>query len=121
MNAGELLNELQAMLGEECFVQLTQAFGGTRLFIPKKLDEDHEIVRAIGDEAARRLSRRCAGATLRIPLAREQRALHYRGLGLSNAAIARKLGITETGVEKLFLRRPDAPAKGSALQFSLFD
>lgn len=116
MRDGELSNELLAMLGEDCFVALAQSFGGTRLFIPQKLGEDHEIVVAIGAEAAQRLSRRCAGATIRIPLAREERALHYRSHGLSNAAIARKLGITETGVEKLFLRRKDAPAKGSALQ-----
>jgi hypothetical protein len=121
MNRGELSNELLAMLGEDGFVQLTQAFGGTRLYLPYKLDEEHEIAVAVGIDRARRLSRRYAPAVLRIPLAREHRALHYRGQGLSNAEIARKLGITESGVDKLFLRRPDAPAKGSASQLSLFE
>jgi hypothetical protein len=119
--AGELSGELLAMLGEDGFVGLTQAFGGTRLYVPHKVDEDHEIAKAVGLVRALRLSRRFAPAVLRVPLAREQRALHYRGQGLSNAEIARKLGITESGVDKLFLRRPDAPAKGSANQLSLFD
>lgn len=114
----ELSGELLAMLGEEGFVALAQAFGGTRLVVPYKLDEEHEITKAIGMARATRLSRRYAPDQLRIPLARELRALHYRAKGLSNAQIARKLGITETGVDKLFRRRPDAPAKGS--QLSLF-
>jgi len=114
----ELSGELHAMLGDEGFAALTQAFGGTRLLVPRRLDEDHEIAKAIGIALAKRLSRRYAPDQLRVPLAREHRALHYRGQGLSNAEIARRLGITETGVDKLFRRRPDAPAKGS--QLSLF-
>lgn len=121
MRAGELSNELLAMLGDEGFAQLTQAFGGTRLYVPHKLDEQHEIAKAIGLHLAQRLSRRYAPAVLRLPLAREHRALHYRGKGLSNAAIARELGITETGVEKLFDRRADAPKKGSSAQLSFLD
>jgi hypothetical protein len=116
---GELTNGLKALLGDEAFVALAQAFGGTRLYVPATIDADHEIAQAIGLAAARRLSRRYAPDTIRVPLARNERARHYRAIGLSNAQIARKLGMAETGIDKLFARMTDAPAKGSA-QLSLF-
>lgn len=116
---GELSNDLKALLGEDGFVALAQAFGGTRLYVPTAIPADHEIAQAIGREAADLLSRRYSPATIRVPLARSERARHYRALGLSNAQIARKLGMAETGVDKLFARMADAPTKGSA-QLSLF-
>lgn len=97
-------------------MRFCQAFGGTRLYVPFKLADDHEIVAAIGRELAEKLSRRMAPWTFRVPLARRERALWYRDHEkLSNAKIARKLGITETGVEKLFGREalPDQRRKSS--------
>lgn len=111
--------ELETLIGEAAFVRLAEAFGGTRLYIPTKMTARHEIARAIGLEAAKTLSTRLAPDVIAVPLAREQRALHYRAVGRSNAQIARSLGITESAVEKLFRRRPDAPAKGS-VQLALF-
>jgi hypothetical protein len=111
--------ELVALIGEEALVRLAEAFGGTRLFVPVKMTARHEIAKAIGIEAARKLSDRIAPDVIRVPLAREQRARHYRGaLGLSNAQVARKLGIVEPAVNKMFARMDNVPAKGS--QLSLF-
>lgn len=114
-----LSNSLKALLGEACFVALAQAFGGTRLYVPRAIAADHEIAQAIGLDAARLLSKRYSPDTIRVPLARNERARHYRALGMTNAQIARKLGMAETGVDKLFARMVDPPAKGSA-QLSLF-
>ena len=112
--------ELEVLIGKEALVRLAEAFGGTRLFVPVKMTARHEIAKAVGIDAARKLSQRLAPDVVRVPLAREERAMHYRAaLGLSNAQIARRLGMTEGGVEKLFLRNPSAPAKGS--QLSLFN
>jgi len=47
-----------------------------------------------------------------VPLARELRARHYRERGSSNAEIALKLGMSETGVNRLFKAMPDKPVKG---------
>lgn len=117
---GKPVSELATLLGETAFVRLAEAFGGTRLYVPATMKPDHEIVRAIGADAAAILSDQLGGAaTIRVPLAREQRARHYRAQGRSNAQIARMLGMAETGVDKLFARMQDAPAKGSA-QFDLF-
>ncbi len=118
MSAG-LSAELKGLLGDDGFVALAEAFGGTRLYVPHKVDADHEISRAVGLERALRLSRRFSPSELRVPLAREERAVHYRVHGLSNRQIARKLGITETGVDKMFAKMEEKPVKGSA-QLSLF-
>ncbi|MES2987657.1 MAG: hypothetical protein V4808_07110 [Pseudomonadota bacterium] len=121
MHARALTEQLKSLLGEAAFVALAEAFGGTRLYVPHTIPADHEIARAIGIEAAARLSKRLAPDTIRMPLARELRARHYRAHNLSNAAIARKLGLTEGGVEKLFKRMDNPPAKGSAGQLHLFE
>ena len=105
--------ELETLLGEAAFVRLAEAFGGTRLYVPTKMTAAHEIAQAIGLEAANILSARLAPDYIAVPLAREQRAMQYRAEGLSNAKIARNLGVTEKAIERLFQRRPDAPLKGS--------
>jgi hypothetical protein len=109
-----LSSELIGLLGEAAFVALAERFGGTRLHVPAKVRPGHELAELLGQDKAERLAQSYTSATLRIPLARELRARHYRAQGLSNAAIARKLGITETGVDKLFRRMDCPPTKGSA-------
>jgi hypothetical protein len=104
---------LLGLLGEEGLVCLAERFGGRRLHIPKAISDDHDIAQAIGLKAAQRLSQRYGQAVLRVPLARELRARHYRGIGKSNGEIATLLGMTETGVDKLFSRMDAPPQKGS--------
>jgi len=109
-----LTRQLQAILGQEGFVHLCQALGGTRLYVPHAFRADHDLVGAVGQDLADKLSRAMAPATIRVPLGRRERALHYRGEGLSDARIAVKLGMTENGVGKLFAREetlPDRPNK----------
>lgn len=111
-----LKTHLRAILGDEAFVALCQELGGTRLYVPYALRDEHDLVQALGRPAAEKLSRALAPATIRVPLARRERALHYRRAGLSNARIARRLGMTETGVAKLFGREeglPERPSKCS--------
>lgn len=117
-----LTHHLRAILGDEGFIRFVQALGGTRVYVSWKLGDDSDIVQAVGRTAADKLSREMAPATIRVPLARRERALYYRNAGLSDAKIARKLGITENGVGKLFRREaglPDRP--GSAKNPSQLD
>ena len=112
MDDHRLLTHLRTVLCEEGFVRFCQALGGTRVYVPYKLRDDNEIVQAVGRDAADLLSRTFAPATIRVPLARRERALFFRAKqGLSNSAIARKLGITEGGVNRLFAREQDLPDK----------
>ena len=104
-----LTRQLQGILGEVAFVHFCQALGGTRVYVPHSLRDENEIVQDVGRDAAEKLSRALAPATIRVPLARRERALYFRSQGLSNPQVARRLGITETGVEKLFDREADLP------------
>lgn len=115
MDEGRLLTHLRSVLGEEGFVRFCQALGGTRVYVPYRHRDDSDIVAAIGREAAEALSKALAPATIRVPLARRERALYFRAVeGLSNAGIARRLGITESGVNKLFAREADLPDKAGS-------
>lgn len=97
-------SELVEVIGKEGVIALAEKFGGTRLYVPKTVEIDSEIVQAIGLDAAGALSARYAPDVIRIPLAREYRAVHYRCQGYSNAKIAVKLGLTESGVNRIFKR-----------------
>ncbi len=104
---------LQQTLGQDLFIRLCQGLGGTRLYIAYNPRSDGELVEVLGAEGAALLSRALAPATIRIPLARRERALFYRAQGKSDARIARLLGMTENGVSKLFARECDLPQRPS--------
>lgn len=124
MRDHHLTLQLQSILGTDGFIRLCQVLGGTRLYVSYSFRDDHELVEAVGRELADKLSRAMAPANIRVPLARRERALHYRAQGLSDAKIARLLGITENGVGKLFRREvdlPDRPGSGRSVeQLTLF-
>ena len=114
-----LSRHLLQLLGEEGFVRLCQELGGTRVYIPYTCREGGDLVEALGHDLCEVISKALAPATIRVPLARRERALFYRRQGLSNARIARKLGITETGVNRLFAREPAPPVKPAHPQLQL--
>ena len=107
--------ELQTLIGEEALIRLAEAFGGTRLYIPTKMGAKHAIARAIGLEAAQRMTARLAPDTIAVPLARDLRARHYVAQNRTAAEIARALGITERGVERLLVRIAAKPAASDQL------
>lgn len=107
----DLTSELMAALGEDGFFRLTEAHGGTRLYVPEDPARS-ELPSTIGFDNTFRLSKLFPGGYIRVPLAREFRAIRYRNNGTSNRDIARKLGITESGVDNLIRRvRNKEPGK----------
>ena len=102
-----LEDELIELLGAEDFIRLVEAYGGERRYVPKS-ETGTEIAGKLGEEVARRLSKRFGGDEISIPLARTFRARHYRAAEMNNREIAKRLGISVNGVEKLFRRRPSA-------------
>lgn len=104
---------LLRLLGAAGLVALAERRGGTRLYVPKPPALDTDLAREIGQEAAEALADRSGGHYIRVPLARELRARHYRAAGASNAEIARRLGMSESGVDRLFNAMPRKPVRGS--------
>ena len=106
MKDHRVVAELLALLGEDGLIRLAEEYAGIRMYVPSNIDRS-QLVKTIGSEIANKLSQRYGGDYINVPLVRDLRARRYRDDdGLSNAQIARKLGITENGVEKLFQRSP---------------
>lgn len=99
----DLTQDLISSLGEDGFLKLVEAHAGTRLYVPADPDRS-DLPATIGYENAARLAKVYPGGYLRIPLAREMRAIRYHRDGATNGDIARRLGLTEPGVQKLLQR-----------------
>lgn len=96
--------ELIELIGEDGLRALAERYGGTRMYVPIDMHANHDLVTVLGLERATALSTRLGLDVIRVPLARELRALHLRASGMSNSQIASALVMTETGVNKLFAR-----------------
>lgn len=107
-----LTDALLRLLGPAGLVRLAEAFGGTRLYVPDETASE-KLIRELGLDIATKLAKRYGPDYLSVPLARELRARHYRAAGCSNAQIARRLGMTESSVNRLFGRMDSVPVKGS--------
>jgi len=123
MNA-DLTGELLSILGDDGFFRLTEAYAGVRLYVPANIDRS-ELPAVIGTDFAARLARAYPGSHIRVPLAREFRARRYVAGGLTIREIALKLGLTETGVNKLIERMRNAqpltrPSRKDPRQLDLF-
>lgn len=99
----DLAEELLALLGEDGFFTLVEAYAGLRLYVPANLDRS-ELPATVGDDLANRLAKAWPGGYIRVPLAREFRIRRYVDAQMSNRDIARRFGVTESGVEKLLKR-----------------
>ncbi|MBB3963507.1 hypothetical protein [Rhizobium metallidurans] len=106
----ELTEDLLTLLGFDGFVRLVEAHGGIRIYVPQSSDATL-LPQEIGIDNAARLCKEFGRSYIRVPLGREHRAHKYRQDGLTNGVIARRLGITETGVEKLFSRTGVEPKR----------
>ncbi|EHS51513.1 hypothetical protein PDO_1904 [Rhizobium sp. PDO1-076] len=109
----DFVGDLKQALGDDGFFALVEAHAGMRLYVPADPGRS-ELPTTIGLETASRLSKVYPGGYIKVPLAREFRALRYREAGLGNRDIARRLGLTETGLEKLMKRARTAnPERGT--------
>lgn len=104
------------MLGKDGLRELLEHYAGVRLYVPKMDGETSNIVPRLSREVSLKLSERYSGDYIRVPLMREFQALCLRNEGLSNAKIASRLGITESGIDHLFRRvRENRSANGRPL------
>lgn len=107
----DLTVDLIELLGDDGFLALIEACPGWRLYIPDDLERSN-LPELVGMDNAHRLCKRYRCTYIRVPVAKDVRALRYRHDGSTNRQIAVRLGMTETGVEKLFKRlRKAKPGK----------
>lgn len=109
--------ELLALIGETAYVALADQFGGTDIYIPEKA-EGSKLAEAIGLDAARILAEEYRRDQLVVPLSRELRAHYYRRQGETPVVIARRLGMSRQGVQRIFSEAEKRQL--AARQFELF-
>lgn len=67
MPTPRLISELAEAIGYQPTVRLIRAYGGRRLYVPRRADPEHPISLTIGHRAARRLTDLYAGDRLELP------------------------------------------------------
>lgn len=96
-----ILQDMVDLIGLHPTMQLVQAYGGVRLYVPKlELEHDHSLVRLIGHAAARKLQAMYGGET-HFDIPKAERALR----AVRNAGIRAK--------------RPDTSVRLLALEYHL--
>lgn len=108
MSAERLEHQLRELIGDSEYLALVDAFAGRRIFIPQSAQASNLLTPVLSATAIETLSDHWCGLHLNIPLSREFRARHYRRQGMSNGAIAHRLGITESAVNRIFRRLEEA-------------
>lgn len=93
----EIAHVAERIGGEATFILLERR-GGSRLYIPKTVNEGRRLAREFGLEVARALSEWRGGDYLKVPLCRFWRIRIWRRCGASISVIARHFGITEHAV-----------------------
>lgn len=96
----ELRKYAQA-LGLDGLLRLLEARGGTRMAVPLKVGNSG-LVDELGADLAEAVVRHYAGMIFKVPLGRPWRVqCYYIRDRASYASIARKVGLTETGVWRI--------------------
>ena len=129
-----VLAEIAELIGEAGALAIAARVGGTRIYLPATLDDDHWLVAAIGADQAKKLCKHFAvegkrGQRIEIPLAvggtyrqylrRVQQRIHELDEeGFSATVIARKVGTTERAVHRA--RAKHRGSKPGDRQRSLF-
>ena len=103
-----LLDEMTASLGPELADAVICEWGGTRLWVPRRIGPGHPVAAALGLDAARRLAAWCGGGPLQVPTgaardrARRDACIRRdRALGVTPAELALCYGLTEGRVYQI--------------------
>lgn len=108
------LDQLIELLGETIALNLVDALGGTRVFIPQNPDAQSPLAVKLGLDTARKLAEVLGGERVELPkpAARRARILELRQAGLTVDTIALELGCTRRRVFQV-LAEARATAKTS--------
>lgn len=99
-----ILRELCELIGIQPTMTLVEEYGGVRLYVPQKLNDEHPLVKLIGWQNAQKIVDLRGGETLEIPKAeavmRQARNIEIRSLypALSQRQLALKYNTTERNI-----------------------
>lgn len=104
-----VLQEITELIGIKDTLKLVEHYGGTcNLYIPKKIQHDHELVQIIGYESAQKICERFGGESrFEIPKAKRMELILRNNrirqdrVSLSRAKLALKYNLTERQISKI--------------------
>ncbi|WP_434147942.1 Mor transcription activator family protein [Methylocaldum gracile subsp. desertum] len=104
-----VLQEIASLVGPENAVKIARAYGGVRLYVPRRMKPDHPLAELVGFENARALSTAFGGLphfdipqVYRLLLeARNRAILKDRSQGMSVRELALKYRLTEKHVHNI--------------------
>jgi DNA-binding NarL/FixJ family response regulator len=111
----EILHEIRGVIGHDAMLQLVNAVGGTRVYIPASAENDHWLITTIGPVLAKKLCEHFTvdgrGNRIEIPLLtksahqRSAQAINARidrlmAQGKSTREIAMKVGISQRTIHR---------------------
>lgn len=114
---------LSELIGLSKAMMLVETYGGTPLYVPQTVSDDHKLALLIGLDAAKELAKAYPGETIPIPLSitgdhamqaarRRQRIRELKEKGLSHTQIARELRTTDRTVRKVLGAEVDDRQQG---------
>ncbi len=89
---------LHDVLGDDGLLALVERYGGTRLSVPGRLDQDAPLAQVLPIEQARQLVERWGPTTLQIALCKTWRIHLLRQRRLSYDVVARRVGVSQKTV-----------------------
>lgn len=105
------LNLIADVIGLAAALKLAEHFGGTEIYVPLRIREDHPVARAIGVEAALLLARELGGHTgvrIDMPKAdevtrarRNQAIVAAEQAGVTKPALARRHGLSTRRIRQI--------------------
>lgn len=99
--------------------RLVEAYGGTRLWVPHRVNQASELARTIGLPAARQMAAAQGGTWAKVPVCRWWLVAVMRADGATHHAIALHLRMSEDAVWRLL--RDAGMTRQASAQPSLFD
>lgn len=105
------LGPFAVILGPAALLALVEAFGGRRIYVPKRARYGQVLSASLGIEAARALSDAFGGGQIKVPMCKAWRARVYAARALSTREIGRRLGLSEASVLRLLGTRRADPAR----------
>lgn len=101
LSAPAEIHWLTNIIGADAALRMIEAHGGTRVYVPKDVNQNSAARLALPLPEARRLGEAYGGEHILVPIARAWRVRLYRAAGMTYPAIARRLGITERAVGRM--------------------
>jgi len=92
-----VIDKLRRELGNKQTIQLLEAAAGTRVYVSRSAI----LADRFGEAIAEYLCEHWEGNNFKVPLGRQFRAAYYNSMGLSCGTIARLIGCTEGGVDRM--------------------